>query len=72
MLDTPKYSPIKYLTLAVSKAVPEPITLSLGNPETFATTYVIISTGLLAITNIPLNPLFTTFSVISLIIFAFV
>ena len=56
----------------MSKTVPEPITLFVGNPETLPTTYVIKSTGLLAIRNIPLNPEFTTFSVISDIIFVFV
>ena len=71
LLETFKYFPIKYLNLAVSKTVPEPITFELSNPDTSLTTYVIKSTGLLAIKNIPLNPLATTLSVISFIILAF-
>ena len=72
MLQTCRCSPIKYLNLAVSSTVPEPITLFVGNPDTFCTTYVIKSTGLLAITNIPSKPESTTLFVISFIILAFV
>ena len=71
MLETSKYSAIKYLKRAVSNTVPEPITLDFGNPDTCATTYAIKSTGLLAIINTPLNPLAITCSVISFTIFVF-
>ena len=71
LLDTSKYFPIWYLNLDVSSAVPEPITLFVGNPDTSWTTLVIISTGFDAIRNIPLNPLFTICVVISFIILAF-
>ena len=55
LLYTLKYSPNIYLSRAVSNTVPEPITLFFGNPDTFDTTYAIISTGLLATTNIPIS-----------------
>lgn len=40
---------------AISNTVPDPITWFLGNPLSFHATYVMMSTGLLATTKIPLK-----------------
>ena len=50
--------PIEYFNLAVSRTVPEPITLCAGSPLNFTETAVKISTGFETIRRIPLKFLF--------------
>lgn len=47
--------------LAVSKTVPEPITLFSGSPESLIATVVKISTGFATIKRMPLKSLFFDF-----------